>query len=632
VSGIEKGQTQERYQAACGRATPITRFRLEMQILDLVDPCSEPPPSAPPFLIPSWSKWKTQEVAVSLCPQDVYIDMSPEGLAPVGGGPPLLSPFSRLLCTNTVPSDAECEAIRQFLSSLQHNFADITGEITRMHGVLRDLADQAQRLREAIDAHRALLSLARSLPEDVVREIFLACLSSPGNAVMSSCEAPLVLGQVCSGWRRIAFSTPHMWTSLHVVVPNLSRLRQMADAVDAWLTRSGALPLSITLAVSSACEPESDNVTTMIAVLASFSRRWKRVTITLTPRTILTPLTNLRASDVPMLESIDFTSIGSGSWHNLVSPLEIPWRSFNFLRTPTIRSASISSLGGNLLALPLGWSCLISLRLTAGNLKDSNSFHLTTSAALLILRQCPNLTTCTICMTPDRNSVPDEPNVQPPSLILRHLTEFTVDNREHSPLNAASFFRHLRVPVLKHFEYRGPKYDGRLPFTSMFSGIHALESLTLDVKGLTTDALQHYVELLPALTQLKLDGGGEYDPWSNPGAQWGGRESPPATANDILRLLTPATAADECLCPLLRRVEIGRWQPLADHVVLNFILRRKEMEHPLTYVAVEFARQREFDIMAHLTDLIADGLHVKLTYIPPPVLPKYSPWEGFKSV
>ncbi|KAJ6560958.1 hypothetical protein B0H10DRAFT_1159875 [Mycena sp. CBHHK59/15] len=536
------------------------------------------------------------------------------------------SPFSRFLNTNSVPTDAECEAIRQFLSGLQKNFAAFSGEIGRMQAAISDLASQCRRLRENIDAHQALVSLARRLPEDVIREIFLACLPSTGNAVMSSREAPLLLGQVCGSWRKIAFSTPQLWSSLHVVVPNLSKLRLITGAVGAWLTRSGVLPLSITLAVSAACEPGSDNVATMLDVLTHFSRRWKHVKITLSPRTILTPLTNLRVSDVPMLENVAFTSIGSGTWQNLVAPLEIPWRAFNFLRAPTIRGASFASLGGNMLSLPLPWARLSSLSLTAGNIKDSTSYHLTTSAALLILRQCPNLTSCSICISPDRSDDPDIQNQT--SFTIPGLTDLAVDNREHSQANAVALFMCLLAPSLKRFQYHGPKYEGRLPFASLFSAINALESLTMDIAGLMADAFLHCVELVPSLTHLRLESGGAYDPWSAPGA-WG-REDPPVTPNDLLRLLTPVSAAAECAAPFLRRVELVRCAPLADDVVLNFITLRGEADRALTHVDVVFARQREFDIRPHLQDLVADGLHVALEYLPAPQVASYSPWEGFE--
>ncbi|KAJ7500313.1 hypothetical protein B0H11DRAFT_1997069 [Mycena galericulata] len=520
----------------------------------------------------------------------------------------LQSPFSHLLSSNTAPSDVECEAIRQFLSGLQRNFAALTEEISRMQSVLSDLADQCERLRESIDTHRALVSLARRLPEDVIREIFLACLPSWRNAVMSSGEAPLLLGQVCSSWRKIAFSTPQLWTALHVVVPNASRLRLMSGAVEAWLTRSGTFPLSLTLAVSKACEPGSDNIATMIDVLANFSRRWKRVKITLSPRTILTPLTNLHPSDVPILESIALTSIGTGSWQNVVTALDIPWRRFKFFQSPSIRTVSLASLGGNLLALSLPWPLLRFLSLTAGNVKDSNSFELPTTTALLILRQCPNLTMCRLCITPERDPVADDPEA--PAIKLAHLVDFTVDNREYSQNNILSLFQPLR---------------GHLPFISLFSAIHALESLSIDVSDLSMNAFSHCVELLPSLMQLKLESG---DPWTSTNAQWG-RENPLATPNDILRALTPdPRVSHECPCPALRRLTIVRCQPLADDVLLNFIQLRKEAEHPIARVDVAFVRQKEFDILPHLKELIADGLRVSLKYLPAPVMPTYSPWEG----
>ncbi|KAJ6561605.1 hypothetical protein B0H19DRAFT_1142190 [Mycena capillaripes] len=497
-----------------------------------------------------------------------------------------------------------------------------------MNASLTDLGNQCERLRESIDAHQALVSLARRLPEDVIREIFLACLPRSGNPVMSAREAPLLLGQVCARWRKILLRTPQLWTSVHVVVPNSARLQQMSVAVETWLTRSSVLPLSITLAVSAACESGSDNVATMIDVLASFSSRWKHVKLTLSPRTILTPLTNLDPSDVPILESIAFTSVGGGSWQNLVTPLEIPWRAFNFFRTPSIRSASFASLGGNFLALTLPWPLLHSLTFTAGSLKDASSFHLTTTFALVILRQCPNLTRCTICLTPDRTTVSGDPETPPPPILLAHLTDFTVDNREHSQINVVSMFRALRVPALQRFEYNGPKYGGgQLPFISLFSAIHTLESLTLDIKGLACEAFTHCIELLPALTRLRLVNDGDYDPWSTPHQRE--HAYSPATANDLLRVLTPdLRVSEECFCPFLTRLEVVRCAPLADDVLFNFVQLRAETEHPLSHVEVVFVRQREFDMIPYLAELVATGLHIELSYLPPPVLPTYSPWEG----
>ncbi|KAJ6561642.1 hypothetical protein B0H19DRAFT_1142246, partial [Mycena capillaripes] len=370
----------------------------------------------------------------------------------------------------------------------------------------------------------ALVSLARRLPEGVIREIFLACLTHSGSPVISAREAPLLLDQ-----------TPQVWSSVYVVAPNSARLQQINVAGKTLLTQSSVLPLSITLAVSAACESGSDNVATMIDVLVNFSSRWKHVKITLSPRTILTPLTNLNASDVPILESIAFTSLGRGSWQNLVTPLESPWRAFNFFRTPSIRSASFASLDGNFLALPHPWPLLQSFTFTAGNLKDASSFHLTTTFVLIILRQCPNLTRYTICLTSERTTVFDDPGPRPSPILLAHLTE---------------------------------------------------SHLTLDIKDLAGEAFTHCTELLPALIRLRLVNDGDYDPWSTPHQREYAYS--PATGSDLLRVLTPdLRVSKECLCLFLRRLEV--------------------VEHPLSHVEVVFTRQREFDMIPYLAELVATG-------------------------
>ncbi|KAJ6512543.1 hypothetical protein C8R45DRAFT_323178 [Mycena sanguinolenta] len=533
------------------------------------------------------------------------------------------SPFRRLLCTNTAPSDAECGAIRQFLSILKKEFVTVTAQIGRMQALLVDLASQSGRLREAIEAHQALVSLVCRLPEDVLREIFLASLPSSGNPVMNSQEAPLLLAHVCSSWRKIALATPQLWSSLHVVVPDAARLRNMCSAVDIWLTRSGALPLSITLAVSAVCEGSSDDVATMIDGLAKFSLRWKHVQITLTPRTILTPLTNLRVSDVPMLESIAFTSIGSGSWMNVVTPFPIHWRAFNFISSPSIRRVSIASLGGNFLGLALPWPLLQSLSLSATSHKNSSSYQMSVTVALVILRQCPNLTKCTICLTSGPDLDPESP---PLPLLLKFLTHFSVDNREHSKNNGRSFFRTLRVPALKRFEYRGPKYDGPLPFSSAFSDIFTLESLTIDILGLTKAAFEECIKRLPSLTSFRLESEskGEYDPWTPTGVLT--RENRPATADEILRLLTPG-GLHECPWQLLKRLEVMWCKSLSDSVVLKFLTSRPK-QYPLEHVEIVFPREVEIDIRAQIPGLLMEGLQLKLKYLGPPSPPKYSAWEG----
>ncbi|KAJ7823970.1 hypothetical protein B0H14DRAFT_3729531 [Mycena olivaceomarginata] len=119
------------------------------------------------------------------------------------------SRFSRrLINTNYIPSDEEVDFIR--IELVSH-----TQELARIDERIRELSAQRDQIQAYIDTHKALISHPRRLPVDILREIFIACLPANRNAVMSSQEAPLLLGPICSAWRAIALFTPRLWASLH---------------------------------------------------------------------------------------------------------------------------------------------------------------------------------------------------------------------------------------------------------------------------------------------------------------------------------------------------------------------------------------------------------------------------------
>ncbi|KAJ7662952.1 hypothetical protein B0H17DRAFT_909987, partial [Mycena rosella] len=124
-------------------------------------------------------------------------------------------PFERILHTNAVPSDADCQRIRDLLAGPRKEAADLSAEISRIQELLDELTEKRDALDDFIAAHSALISPARRLPEDIVRDIFVACLPSNRNALILSDEAPLLLCQICSAWRQLALLTPRLWASVH---------------------------------------------------------------------------------------------------------------------------------------------------------------------------------------------------------------------------------------------------------------------------------------------------------------------------------------------------------------------------------------------------------------------------------
>jgi hypothetical protein len=171
------------------------------------------------------------------------------------------SPFREHFHTNYVPTGAEIEQIRTHL--LPHE-----AELAQLDSLIRQLTVQRSRIKDHIDAHKALISRARRLPHDLVKQIFLACLPTHHNAIMSPTEPPLLLGRICSAWRSVAFSMPRLWTSLHVSQLLVGWHEKRQAAVVEWLERSTPLPL----ALSVDCGWQNNN--SRIESLLEFPVRW----------------------------------------------------------------------------------------------------------------------------------------------------------------------------------------------------------------------------------------------------------------------------------------------------------------------------------------------------------------------
>ncbi|KAJ7080540.1 hypothetical protein C8R44DRAFT_653552, partial [Mycena epipterygia] len=120
---------------------------------------------------------------------------------------PADSPFADKLHTNYLPTESEISGIRNLL-------VVPAAELARVDAQINELMAKRESLKTAIDAHNAhnaLISPLRRVPQDVLQEIFLACLPTAHNAVIDPGEAPLLLGRICSHWRSLAWSTPRIW-------------------------------------------------------------------------------------------------------------------------------------------------------------------------------------------------------------------------------------------------------------------------------------------------------------------------------------------------------------------------------------------------------------------------------------
>ncbi|KAF7343948.1 hypothetical protein MVEN_01683600 [Mycena venus] len=178
------------------------------------------------------------------------------------------SPFRGYLNTNYIPTDAEIDHIRAHLAPHET-------ELARLTALIHDLTVQRDQIRDYIVSHRALISQPRRLPQDVLEEIFLACLPTDHNAVMVPAQPPLLLGRVCSLWRSIAFAMPRLWASTHISVSFVVQREERKTAMVDWLTRSAPLPLHIS------CDywDGYHEYNPIISALLPFSPRWRALHI-----------------------------------------------------------------------------------------------------------------------------------------------------------------------------------------------------------------------------------------------------------------------------------------------------------------------------------------------------------------
>ncbi|KAJ7880936.1 hypothetical protein B0H13DRAFT_2050000 [Mycena leptocephala] len=526
------------------------------------------------------------------------------------------SPFQTVLHTNTILSDAECERIRAFLVDPREEVEILTREITQLKRLLTEAIRKRDELTTFIDAHLALISPVRRLPDDVVQEIFVACMPSEHNAPITAEEAPLVLCQICSSWRTLAFSTPQLWASLHIVVPKQSRIQALVETVNACLSRSGVLPLSISLAVSKTWRDEEESseeeepfeavkgVSLLLASLVSLSSRWSNILI---PRHFpADPFTHLSAKDVPMLQTVLVGNPLNRRTHNNLS----------FLAGPSLRSVSFA-VGGRFPNLPLRWEQLTHLSIHGSGDGSWGFTQFTTHDALSILRRCPMLQTCQFDIAPPRGLDGIPVPTALPQLSHFDLRPITlgvgIRSTSFHPSATDELFTKLVFPSLHSLKYRHMSIGDPLP-TRMF--LPSIERLSLHAEVSSSDLIQA-LQLMPLLGDLELS----VEPILS-------SDDRSVADSNFLAHFLPGTAP--VLCPQITRLQLHNFSALTDDTLLEFIIARRRADDQniaqLVSMVAVLDRGRQWDIIVALQPLIADGLDLELEYRYDD--PTYSPREG----
>ncbi|KAF8879981.1 hypothetical protein CPB84DRAFT_1687772, partial [Gymnopilus junonius] len=128
-------------------------------------------------------------------------------------------PYPSRLQTNYIPSEEEVVQIKAFLEEPSVKLNALEDKITRLEAELEAAEKDYLDFHSQYTACYSLVSLPRRLPDDVLREIFVqSSISAYGNAVLDKDSPPLVFTRICRHWRDVAFTTPEMWSTIHIPV------------------------------------------------------------------------------------------------------------------------------------------------------------------------------------------------------------------------------------------------------------------------------------------------------------------------------------------------------------------------------------------------------------------------------
>ncbi|KAF7364079.1 hypothetical protein MSAN_01066700 [Mycena sanguinolenta] len=530
----------------------------------------------------------------------------------------MASPFVSRLGTNYCPTDEEVVEIEALLVDPTLRLKGLDDEIRKLQEAIDKLGEERSRVAAYVEGYKALISPVRRLPLDIIQELFVACLPTHRNCVMSASEAPVLLGHICSSWRAISLSTPRLWSSLHVVEP----LRNLADPTSAsfeekvarrleitqmWLGRSGQCPLSISFQSGSEgtsqigiAAPSATSAQFMNTLL-SFAPRWQHIHFTI-PISLLLNVMSHPDAEVPQLETVAFHNQGHHPTFTTGGP-------FNMLRGARISSLSIPGAIFRPESLPVQWSQLTTL--TVGGPKWNVPLTMTSDALLRVISRCPELRCCKLMV--------HDPNKEVPVQISQHrivelpfLHTLAIHCVARVAPAVSDLLMRLSLPELRSFAIFGSAQDSPTLGT-FFARLVRLESLRVDLNIFSEASLRETFHTLPPSIRWLWISDIEHP--------WGQTQ---ACLDEMLAILTKSPE----LCPILQHFSVDYGNNLSDRAVLLFIAARMQTSRPaLNRVDINFGRQIVVDIMPDLQAFIEMGLAVSLTYFPPQP-PQDSPWLG----
>ncbi|KAK0491200.1 hypothetical protein IW261DRAFT_73592 [Armillaria novae-zelandiae] len=186
-----------------------------------------------------------------------------------------LPTFTRIASSNDPPLPAESAAIRGLIAEHTSRVSALDTQVAQLEAYRQDLLAQAstvadsitalkrerERVAQAIQDQKRLLSPVRRLPPEVLSLIFLETIVFPIKRTPSKsdsewwdielAESPMwAVEQVCRQWRRVSVSFPELWSYINITITD-DNFKEDGYAYVRCLThqfsRSRLCPLSLSI-------------------------------------------------------------------------------------------------------------------------------------------------------------------------------------------------------------------------------------------------------------------------------------------------------------------------------------------------------------------------------------------------
>ncbi|TDL26852.1 hypothetical protein BD410DRAFT_782936 [Rickenella mellea] len=412
-------------------------------------------------------------------------------------------------------------------------------------------------------------SIVASIPDEVLSEIFVHCLpSSQSNylkdrpPVPSVQSAPLLLTRVCRRWADVALSTHHLWAGMTFTKKLCDgKYDQIMKAVEEWIGRSGACPLSFDFYCGSDSKDEAA-INKLAHVIIPHSHRWRSIGGYL-PSSVLAQVLSKISDGVPLLEMLgvsdsEWPSIGDGIVHMF------PSRTVDISFAPRLNKFCSENIH-----LAFNGAILRNIRTIEIGRSQYDRVTPTLEDVWSCLQHCPNLRSLEFFATiSSRGNL----NLRPDMLQVAALQTFLI----YTSADPGPLLDRVTSPALKkfHLSFFGEKRAGQIaqvPWHNIDNLLERsrppLQELTLNTYhiGMSEDILLSCLRRMPDIKKLYICVG-----------------SKPILTDYFLHMMTIKLEAghhhspDRChhLCPRLQNlsVEVGLFT--ADAMVEMILSRR----------------------------------------------------------